>query len=298
MLCLGSWQSVRNWHGLLLVGCLREGGIGSTQAPGSYSWTDIWKGLAEAASKSYACSLCRFSPEDSIWIVPWSCRDAVPVASGDGCAARELPGVLARTDSLTQVSVRTFGNKKLVEQLQDCLATLSMGVSLFDGWPLTFFEGNEAQVRMVLDVVFIRFCRKHTLQILPEEALPESSLLSGKADYVLADKGRPVAVIEAKRNLGSESQNEEARRALFVAAMAQCCALLCGFQSEHQAAPLLGIVTDARGWLLLQLTPQKKPMLQLWPGGQAVLELKSVEDLAHLFDCLEYFLKSRHCKPV
>ena len=230
--------------------------------------------------------------------MPWSCPEAEPAASGRACAARELPGVLARTENVAQVSVRTFGAKKLVEQLQDCLATLCMGVSVLDGWPLMTFQGNEAQVRMVLDVVLIRFCRKHTLQILPEEALPERSLLAGKADYVLADKGRPVAVIEAKRNLGSERQNVEARRALFVAAMAQCCALLCGFQSEQQAAPLLGIVTDARGWLLLLLTPQKKPMLQLWPGGQAVLELKRVEDLAHLFDCLEHLLKSRHCKPV
>ncbi|CAE7233264.1 ANT [Symbiodinium natans] len=252
-------------------------------------------------SQRSSCCSSRFAPDDLIHVVPWPF--GVPAPPGlevEACVLPERMGGTAGMHALPDgVSTKAFGTRKLIEQLDDRLAVFAPAAFRPDCWSLNSdFHGNEAQVRMVLDLILVHFCRRHALRLAAEVPLPESSPFAGKADYALFDGNSPIAIVEAKRCLGP-SVSAEARHALFVAAMAQSCAVLAGFLSATPTAPLLAIVTDARGWLLVHLTAEKKPVLQLWPQGQAILELRSPVELAQLLQNLQQLLGGEHlCEVV
>ena len=205
-----------------------------------------------------------------------------------------LRNLLSHNTLPTWPSPAPHARKDMVKELKLCLSIFPTTAGGRDTWPLNLngFEGNEAQVRMVLDVILVRFCHKHNLKIVPEQALPEAAPFTGKADYVLYSDGRPVAIVEAKRCLGYKVC-DEARHSVFIAAMAQSCAMLAGFQSEQPATPLFAIVTDARGWMVVSLTSKNRPVLQLWPHGRAILELTGPAELAHLLTCLGRLIRKR-----
>ena len=261
--------------------------------------TTRWKDIeceSTDTEQRYPCAAYRFSSDEAIRIAAWPLSAAALPTSLTELTAADVPRFLAQAEvGVHKGPVKTRGTKRLSDRLDACLSVFASHVQVQHTWHLKTFEGNEAQVRMVLDVILQHLCRKHRLRLALEEPVPKSSPFAGKADYILLDAGQPVAIIEAKRNLGSVEHHAETR--LFGAAMAQSYALLAGFLSEKPSAQLLGIVTDARGWLLMRVTPEKQPVLQLWPEGHAILELNSQVDLAHLLHCLEHLLLMRRRAP-
>ena len=243
-----------------------------------------------------SASACRFGAGEKIRLAYWTAnpKSAASLHQASMTAEALVEQLGSWSDQIhSQKATTSFGVKGLVAQLQARLRAFQAVSQANEPLSISTFEGNEAKVRILLDVLLVHLCGKLRLRISPEHALPDSSPFVGKADYLLLDEDRPVAVIEAKRCLGPAGQHQAARHALFVAAMAQCCAILTGFQSSHPVAPLLGIVTDARGWLLVQLTGDKQPVLRLWPGGQAILEATSAAELAHLLSCLAQLLRKK-----
>ncbi|CAE8584904.1 unnamed protein product [Polarella glacialis] len=190
-------------------------------------------------------------------------------------------------------------------------------------WPLGSFEGGkEAASRSVIDIVIFELCRRLCLQATQEAALGEwvpEAPVPGVADYVLLKpcskaamlptRGRqdgslatpgcdqmlpvlsPVAVVEAKRCLPSAPASAWAE--LFTAGAAQTAAFIDGLSCAEYlpnpagSRPLLGIVTDGRRWLLLELQKPGGVAIQLWPGGCAMLETSDPSKLALLLACLE-----------
>ena len=247
-----------------------------------------------------SASTCRFGAGERIRLACWTANPKSAASLHQASITAEaLVEQLGSWSYQSQKATTSIGVKGLVAQLQACLRAFQAVSQANELLSISTFEGNEAKVRMLLDVLLVHLCGKLRLRISPEHSLPDSSPFVGKADYLLLEEDLPVAVIEAKRCLGPAGQHQAARHALFVAAMAQCCAILTGFQSAHPVAPLFGIVTDARGWLLVQLTGDKQPVLRLWPGGQAILEATSAAELAHLLSCLAQLLKKSpdSCRP-
>ncbi|CAE8596590.1 unnamed protein product [Polarella glacialis] len=133
------------------------------------------------------------------------------------------------------------------------------------------------------------------------------------------NKWSPLAVVEAKRCLPSIPAAAWAE--LFTAGAAQTAAFLDGQQLQQQQQQqqqdgqscaedpscgsrfLLGIITDGRRWLLLEVQKHQQQKqqqqegytsrvaIQLWPGGCAVLEMSEPSKLALFLACLEERLK-------
>ena len=256
------------------------------QAARSYRWQDVLAGLVQR----HPCSSVRFASKELVRILPWPGHRAVPSLHRP-VPAEQLPQMLScASQRVSCFSSQAHLAGKLVQQLDACLHAFSPNAAPRDTWLLSAFAGNEAQVRMLLDIILVRVCQKQELRIKPEHALPWTSPFAGKADYVLFRNERPVAVVEAKRRMNPNFQ-EDARNTRFVAAMAQCSAILAGFDMMKPATPFYGIVTDAHGWLLVQWAPDKKPALQLWPQGQAILELTGPGTLVHLLKSLQHLFK-------
>ncbi|CAE8586993.1 unnamed protein product [Polarella glacialis] len=151
------------------------------------------------------------------------------------------------------------------------------------------FVGNEAQSRMLINVVLLEVCREAGLTLHPEQSLPTSAPVAGVADYVLRHGSATSAVVEAKLCCPSQWAS------LFTSALAQTLTLLAALsEAESQTGLLhigpLGIVTDARRWLLVRLPQQCPPVLQCWPNGAVVLELSGPSALGLLICSLQDML--------
>ena len=257
-------------------------------------WSDYIHKAAQGVTGLFGqAGQCRFAGTDLVLTKAWA-----NITMGVGGAENKvlvdrLRDVLSeRSLSIDCRLTRFAGLKALIAQLETGLEVLTTAsaTATKNAFKLNAFEGNEAHVRMVLDIILIHFCRRQKLSLELEKALPESAPFTGKADYLLCNDGRPVAIIEAKRCFGV-TDSKEARHSLFIRAIAQSCAMLAGFRSEQDAGSLLAIVTDARGWMVVSLTSKNQPVLQLWPEGQAILEVTGPSELAHLLTCLARLLQ-------
>lgn len=243
-------------------------------------------------------SQLRFLDDDIICVSSWS----------------DFNSVLSNSNSqtiLTAVDVkRLFSNGAADQLLQQTsgehtvgpvIARMHQVVCCFDFsdaaletvWPLSNFSGNEAQVRMIVDVVLQELCRRHRLQLSPEEAMPPLAPVSGVADYVLRRSEVAVAVVETKKCLADDGS--EAWPSLFLAAAAQTLALLAGCSLSSSRGPSeapFGLVTDSRRWLLLHAPRDGPPVFRRWPDGRLILEFSGPSDLQLLMSALAELLQS------
>ncbi|CAE8652527.1 unnamed protein product, partial [Polarella glacialis] len=258
----------------------------------------------QGKSRAPNASEWRFQAEDSVRLSPW-CEEkenqAVLRSTSDDfeqqqdvVMAVDLPEMIVlRIARGTQNKQRNKAIRHLAAQLNSVIRVF--GSAMGDNnqsWLLSAFSGNEAQSRMLIDIILLELCRQHNLSLSPEEALPASAPVPGVADYVLRRAGGSeiVAVVEAKRCIPSSSEagrGQEAWAALLTDALAQTLALVAGLAT---ACGPLGVVTDARNWLLVELPAEGPPSLQCWPCGALVLQLSGPGQLELLLQCLGQLL--------
>ncbi|CAE8643191.1 unnamed protein product [Polarella glacialis] len=187
---------------------------------------------------------------------------------------------------------RTRLKSQLVRQLGSVVCALEGTSAKGQSWLLDNFVGNEAQSRMLLDVILLESCRRSRLSLFPEQVLPAGSPVPGVADYVLRRGSVAVAVVEAKRCLPyATGCSNDASISLLTSATAQTLALVAGLCPDAALAAGTqqrpwGIVSDVRHWILVDLPSEGPPVLQCWPDGSAMLQLSGPADLGLLLDCL------------
>ncbi|CAE8613985.1 unnamed protein product [Polarella glacialis] len=187
---------------------------------------------------------------------------------------------------------RTRLKSQLVRHLDSVVGSFEGDHAKGQSWLLDKFVGNEAQSRMLIDVILLESCRRSSLSLCPEQVLPAGSPVPGVADYVLRRGSVAVAVVEAKRCLPfAAGCSNDASISLLTSATAQTLALLAGLCPDADLAAGTqqrpwGIVSDVRHWILVDLPSEGPPVLQCWPDGSAMLQLSGPAELGLLLDCL------------
>lgn len=135
---------------------------------------------------------------------------------------------------------------------------------------LRTLEGKEALSRVVVDEVLATICQGSGLCLSvevkmsrPPPSTPTPSHLGGIADYVIyGPDGDEVALVEVKRAYADSGP----WHVELAKAVAQCVARLVGLGSARgRGRPLLGLVTDGRRWLVLELN-NAELILRRWPA--------------------------------
>ncbi|CAE8627086.1 unnamed protein product [Polarella glacialis] len=261
---------------------------------------DLWHTFCRSEKNS--ASKWQFLPNDIICIKAWTGRKLVRMLDVETQQEVKAEHLVARLlDSSrsaaapTSLALKERACRKLVSRLSGIANTFMWPPACNVAWSLNSFSGNEAQSRMLIDAILVEVCTRLELHLALEEQLPACAPVAGVADYVLRRSGAVVAVVEAKRCVSSQQAEDGAWASLLADAVAQTLALLAGFSSAELAPGLhrtplgrpLGLVTDARHWLLLDLPPSGPPVLQRWPHGALVLELTDPSKLGLLLWSLD-----------
>ncbi|CAE8634959.1 unnamed protein product [Polarella glacialis] len=279
------------------------------------SQKQLWHDLFEAEGKKLesrpkSASDWNFQSGDLITLRHWP-SDGLPfynvtskAGKSEAMKATDLVEVvLCNSDCsiLARPAVSDKSISQVISQLDALMQVFAAKQASTDYWLMSSFVGNEAQSRMLINLVLFEVCKQNELSLYPEEPLPRSALVPGVADYVLRRGSEVMAVVEAKRCLSSSGhgREQEAWASLLTGAIPQTLSMLAGFQPTDDAEPALsavqrpwGLITDARHWLLVDLPVQGPPVLQRWPGGAAALTLAGPAELDLLFGCLrQLFLR-------
>ncbi|CAE8651881.1 unnamed protein product [Polarella glacialis] len=269
----------------------------------------LWQSYFDSERRQGSCrqstaSEWRFKPEDALELKAWPGDAGIPTVQ---CGAYDVLGVVSAADLpelLVAQAARAPQRKlnkasvQLQAKLREVLCAFGLAVSQTECWPLAGFAGNEAQSRMLIDTILFEVCKQSKLTLIPEESLPASAPVPGIVDYVLRRGPVTVAVVEAKRCLSCEvgkSHGQEGWATVLTGGLAQALTLVAGLASA--SCRPLGVVTDARRWLLLELPAQGPPVLQCWPGGGLMLELSGPAELELLLQCLGQLLAPKSSKP-
>ncbi|CAE8643111.1 unnamed protein product, partial [Polarella glacialis] len=223
--------------------------------------------------------------------------------------AADLAGTVLHSSRYEIVPTFAAGDNHLSQvtsQLDGIMHAFVQKPASTDHWPMGSFAGNEAQSRMIINLLLFEVCKQNGLNLYPEEPLPRSAPVLGVADYVLRRGTQVVAVVEAKRCLpscGHGTQNN-AWASLLTGAIPQTLSLLAGFQPSAAASECTaelrpwGLITDARHWLLVDLPVQGLPVLQMWPGGAAAVTLAGSAELGFLFSCSGSCLRGKEMNSL
>ncbi|CAE8636754.1 unnamed protein product [Polarella glacialis] len=284
--------------------------ISALHCAGPSSQKVLWREYLDALhDRLRNASEWRFHPDELVQLRDWP-------AGGMACFAPSVKTVLSEVGHAKDLAVAVLWKPDCVPKLN--ISDLETHISRLtfqlngvaraflqkevstDHWAMGSFAGNEAQTRMLINLVLLHICQENTLNLYPEEHMPHSAPVRGVADYVLRRGTQVVAVVEAKRCLpAGHGREQEAWASLLTGAIPQTLSMLAGFQPSAAASECStgqrpwGLITDARHWLLVDLPMQGPPVLQRWPGGAPALTLEGPAELGLLLHCFNQLFSQR-----
>jgi len=213
---------------------------------------------ARSSSTWNAAQLSEYLPE--FWVLPWCSKISTQRRSLESLetflkeSLTELPSAVAR-GALPGLCREDSWQEQYLGEVENVLRVLGCPEGKVAGREpfrrlagLSTLGAKEAASRCVIDKVMFPLCVELGVEVTLEEYFRTSPVPVSICDYVLRSGGQVLGALEAKRcSDGLLAQGA-------VQCTLQLMALWDGRMTRKRtSAPLLGIVTDGRYWLCIQL---------------------------------------------
>ncbi|CAE7682465.1 UPL3 [Symbiodinium microadriaticum] len=214
---------------------------------------------ARSSSLWTAEQLSEYLPE--FWVLPWCSKIRTQRRSLESLetflkeSLTELPSAVARGD-LPGICREESWQEQYLGELENILRVLGCPEGKVNGGRAPFLRlgglsilgAKEAASRCVIDKLIFPLCAELGVELTLEEYFRTSPVPVSICDYVLRRDGQLLGTLEAKR----------CSDGLLAQGAAQCILQLLALWDRRRTkttthAPLLGIVTDGRYWLCIQL---------------------------------------------